>query len=90
MSSKRGEKREGRKKRPGSEPRLFLQVSGYPFAALPERERDRFLSKWTALLNAVNSRARVSIYALWDSVEGFRFRRLLFFTEGLDLSLIHI
>ena len=71
-----------------SEPRLLLQVSGYPFAALPEKERDRFLSKWTALLNAVNGRARVSIYALWDMVEGFRFRRLLFFTEGIDYGLL--
>ena len=70
------------------EPRLFLQLQGYPFAALPEKERDRFLSKWTALLNAVNGKARISIYAAWDSIEGFRFRRLLFFAEGLDYGLL--
>ncbi|WP_338250010.1 VirB4 family type IV secretion system protein [Pyrodictium abyssi] len=65
-----------------------MQVNGYPFAALPEKERDRFLSKWTALLNAAAGRARVSVYAMWDAVEGFRFRRLLFFTEGLDPGLL--
>jgi len=65
-----------------------LQVNGYPFAALPEKERDRFLSRWAALLNAVHGRARISIYAQWDRVEGFRFRRLLFFAEGMDYGLL--
>ncbi len=88
MSRKPRQKQEQRSRPKPREPTLLLQVHGYPFAALPEKERDRFLSKWMALLNAVNGRARISIYALWDSVEGFRFRRLLFFTEGLDYGLL--
>jgi len=85
-SQSKQKQRQGRAKL--REPRLFLQVQGYPFAALPEKERDRFLSKWMALLNAINGRARISIYALWDTVEGFRFRRLLFFAEGVDYGLL--
>ncbi len=39
-------------------------------------------------MNAANDKARISIYAAWDSIEGFKFRRLLFFAEGLDYGLL--
>jgi len=87
VPSQRRRQRQGKKPRP-RKPSLVLQVQGFPFAALPEKERDRFLSRWVALLNAVSGRARISIYAMWDAVEGFRFRRLLFFAEGIDYGLL--
>lgn len=47
-------------------------------------ERDRVLAKWSSLLNSVEGFARVSFYSVEDFFEGFRFKRLLFFVEGVE------